>query len=305
MTQEEFWPLADGVVPGLLQSAYRGELCAVVSALHFCAIVQTPVCIWSDCMGVVRRVRRLLEGSWMPTLRTKHFDLWSRILPLVESLRPWVTVCKVSSHLDPTLESTAGDEWCAAHNNHVDGAANRAQLQRPDSFLATWQAACLAWDEEFRIVKEVLALHLRVGQKATRTKPARVPSVAMEPPLPEHPCYLGDGSPEQLLVFRRKYGHSYAADLGRFTGALQILMRPFGGYLQCSCFLRFVSYISHLWCTGMALGLICVRYRMDAMCKLAMPSGSDILLVISGSTLTRQGAFGSYVKAVPLLQRFK
>ena len=63
---EEPIPLSDGVVPGLLQSAFRAELCGLISALMFCVSVQRRVWVWSDCLGVVRRVRRFLKGPGFP-----------------------------------------------------------------------------------------------------------------------------------------------------------------------------------------------------------------------------------------------
>ena len=126
--------LADGLVPGLLQSAYRAELCAMVSGLLFAALKGRKVWIWSDCLGVVSKVRKWLLGAWQPTQRTRHFDLWRCILPFLQVLQPLVGVRKVTSHLDPMLETTVGDEWCAYHNNQVDAAAANAQLVRETSF---------------------------------------------------------------------------------------------------------------------------------------------------------------------------
>ena len=187
----------------------------------------------------------MLEGSWVPTVRTKHFDLWSRVLPLVLLLRPLVSLCKVSSHLDPSLECTAGDEWCAAHNNHVDAAANRSQLQRADAFLEQWRGACHAWDAELHVTKEVLALHLRVGQRATRTRPVREPTLAVERPIPDLACHLGQGNPGQVPGFSRKYGNGYTAAFVQFAECLADPESPIRWVSTVQLFFAFCLRFQH------------------------------------------------------------
>ena len=59
--------LATGHLPGLIQSAFRAELTAVISAAKFAAISHSKVRIWSDCLGVVKRFARLLRGDWSPS----------------------------------------------------------------------------------------------------------------------------------------------------------------------------------------------------------------------------------------------
>ena len=184
-------PLSDGLVPGLLQSAYRAELCAMISALLFCVSVQRRVFIWSDCLGVVGRVRRFLEGSWVPSQRARHADLWRVLLPHQEVLAQFCTVCKVTSHLDPDQEVTCGDEWCAYFDNVVDVAADRAQNVRSEAFWDAWRRLGQEWERERFVASEVVALHVRVGHLATRSRVNRGDMPLQHLPLPDWTGSLG------------------------------------------------------------------------------------------------------------------
>ena len=219
-------PLSDGLVPGLLQSAYRAELCATISGLLYCVRVRRPTTIWSDCLGVVLRIWSFLCGSWFPSPRSKHFDLWSFLCPHQEFLASYARICKVDSHLEPTAERTFGDEWCAAMNNQVDEAASRAQLSRPSTFWSSWQSLCRHWDSEWVVAREVIALHLRIAVHATRTaRPVREPTLqTLDVPANAH--FLGDGPTQQGNILFRKYGNGYLDKLSEFATLLRCGASP-------------------------------------------------------------------------------
>ena len=205
--------LSEGVVPGLLQSAFRAELCAMLSAMFFCLKVGCWVCAWSDCLGVVRRVRRFLEGSWLPSSRTRHADLWQLVVPFQSTLARWFRVSKVTSHLDPDQEVTAGDEWCAHYNNLADKAAERAQTMREQGFLHRWSRLCQEWDQQFYVAKEVAALHVRVGHKATRHRVSHSDMVPQPAPQPDWTGSLGELGERDRSLLERKYGTDFVRDL--------------------------------------------------------------------------------------------
>ena len=52
-----------GVLPGILQSAVRAEIFAVLQALKLTVRHKGTVRLWSDCDSVVRRVTKLLQGG--------------------------------------------------------------------------------------------------------------------------------------------------------------------------------------------------------------------------------------------------
>ena len=207
------FPLSDGLVPGLLQSAFRAELCAMVSALLFCAEVRRKVYIWSDCLGVVRKVRRFLEGSWVPGERTRHADLWKILIPHQETLAAFCSVCKVTAHLEPEHQLGVGDEWCAYFNNLVDRAAERAQTARDMDFWNAWTRLCQSWEQERFVAGEVIALHVRVGHLATRSRVDRTHTDLQPLPPPDWTGTLGVLSEAGAHALARRYGQSYVRDL--------------------------------------------------------------------------------------------
>ena len=218
-------PLADGLVPGTLQSAYRAELCATISALLYCVHILRPTTVWSDCKGVVCKVRSFLCG-WFPSPRCRHFDLWSWLCPHQEVLSGVARICKVDSHLDPATESTFGDEWCAELNNQVDLAAARAQNHRSRDFWHHWEQLCRHWDTEWVVAKEVQALHLRIATYATHTaRPAREPTL-QTPAVPDEVDSLGEVLRQPGEVLLTKYGGDYIVKLSEFASLLQSAEAP-------------------------------------------------------------------------------
>ena len=97
--------LATGHLPGLIQSAFRAELTAVISAAQFAAISHSKVRIWSDCLGVVKR------------------DLWHRLAAVVRSCRDRIEIIKVEAHCASDAQATFVEEWCAHYNTRVDNLA--------------------------------------------------------------------------------------------------------------------------------------------------------------------------------------
>ena len=60
--------IASAPVHGLIQTAFRAELMAALSALLFAIKVEAALVLYCDCRGVVGRVLRFLSGSPCPTL---------------------------------------------------------------------------------------------------------------------------------------------------------------------------------------------------------------------------------------------
>jgi ribonuclease HI len=125
-----------GPLPGLLQSAYRAEVFAILRALECCHAGVTKVCLWTDCAAVVKRLRKCIAG-YVPKPNCPHADLWISIFHLINQF-PFgnVGVFKVAAHRCEQTATTAVEEWCFRNNNLADRAAVRANFSRPFSF---WQ----------------------------------------------------------------------------------------------------------------------------------------------------------------------
>ena len=123
--------LACGQVAGLLQSAPRAELCAMLSAVSWVAKVQVPTVVWADALHVVDKMQCLLHDG-LELNEVENRDLWERIATEVEKLEtPCLQILHTPSHLDKALCESPMEEWLATWNEHADTVAVLANLNRP------------------------------------------------------------------------------------------------------------------------------------------------------------------------------
>ena len=122
-----------GVLPGLLQSAARAEVFAVLRAIQLVQWQDAPVMIWTDCQAVVRRFRRLNSGHSVQ-MSSSHADLWIEIQTCLQARPAPTNITRVASHQNVSHTCSALEAWCFRHNNWVDGLAVRANFQRSDLF---------------------------------------------------------------------------------------------------------------------------------------------------------------------------
>ena len=138
--------LAASPLKGLLQSAYRAELRAVLEAVKIAHHSRKKVRIWSDCQGVVDRVRAMLGNKWKATANSRHFDLWSQLRDLLTDCGPGsVVITKVAAHCEHQGCVSALETWCFLYNGLVDHAARVAHFLRPQTF----------WDVHHRFMRDV------------------------------------------------------------------------------------------------------------------------------------------------------
>ena len=127
-----------GAVPGLLQSAHRAELLAVLQSLRYARVWGLSLRIWSDCEAVVSRVRKILAFHEPPKINSAHADLWMEVYSI---LSEWnfqkLQITKVAAHQDLSEPQGALEQWAFAHNSLADRAARLANVQRPSQF---WDA---------------------------------------------------------------------------------------------------------------------------------------------------------------------
>jgi len=140
--------------------------------------------IWSDCLAVVRRFRKILAGAEVK-LNPPNADLWTQI---AEDVRCGcsVSITKVAAHQDVGLARTPLEEWSFVHNKFADRAAARANDRRGSDFwhlLARHSQACRIVDEWNATIQQVL-LHIsrKVLQHGKIDKPD--PQVPLSPSVP-------------------------------------------------------------------------------------------------------------------------
>ena len=164
------WILMTGPLPGLFQSAFRAEVYALQMLLRVARACSTPFRVWTDCLGVVRKVRALRNTAVPPAAMASNGDLWYDVWSSLQDIEVDFQICHVPSHEDLEAHEDAVDRWILSGNHFVDKAATWANLARPDSF----------WDLYDRLTSEVMAqaatqttvvaFHSWMARKATRSQ---------------------------------------------------------------------------------------------------------------------------------------
>ena len=156
-----------GVLPGLLQSAVRAEIFAILRALQLVDTSPCRVFLWTDCEAVVRRMNRLLAGGTV-RINSAHADLWHAIGRCLRVRQGPTVITRVAAHQDPDDEHSVFDAWCFRHNGLADFAAVQANFDRPDVFweLHSRHMHAVKWVVGInRVVQRVL---LRISQEVVR-----------------------------------------------------------------------------------------------------------------------------------------
>ena len=137
--EDVFHPLACGIVPGLNQTAVRGEILAVISACEFGWLTNRHIHLWVDNALVFDRVQDFTTtNSWVKP-NQKDSDLWLRLQDVIQRSQGLIQgVHKVYSHQDVAGALDAFEEWVFRGNSAADRVAGAAIFSEP-AILATWQ----------------------------------------------------------------------------------------------------------------------------------------------------------------------
>ncbi|CAE7525471.1 Pol [Symbiodinium sp. CCMP2592] len=186
---------AGAALPGVVQTAFRAEITAVIAAFQCMLQWQRPARIWSDCAGVVRCVLRIQKGTFRCTPSKANFDLWNALQELARRVPPGWTVHKVAAHVATTDRASMVDDWACWNNQAADREALRTNMDRPPSFWLLWREVCR--DQALQTLRGRAVLHrLRAiarvatqpeakADNAVEEAPARVPALPdLRLPLP-------------------------------------------------------------------------------------------------------------------------
>lgn len=136
-----FMPIAAQPLSGLIQTAYRAELTAVIAAIQFAMESRSYVRVWTDCQSVVDAFKAfILDGRAVPPNR-KNADLLLKLQDVVAQLgSSKVAVLKVPAHKQRQEFESDLDKWLIDGNNAVDQAALAANRARPCTMWNLWNA---------------------------------------------------------------------------------------------------------------------------------------------------------------------
>ena len=230
---------------GIQQSAYRGELFAVLAALTYAVRAGKGVRIWCDCLSVIRKFTLLTDGAKRLKVNGAHFDLWSQILDLVHDIGPsLVKLIKVPAHESLSDATNDFEIWLYYHNQCVDQAAKYANTQRGDDFWKLWNEHAVATNLHLRCgiaVRDFLAQVSqrwvqRAGGYETPEIIRRVPKVAITHLM----RWVGDAP---LTLKGPKFGKLFgAAFSAKILGWLNNLLDPAQPLIWISFYHLFLHY---------------------------------------------------------------
>ena len=160
--------LDSGVLPGLLQSAGRAEVFAVLRALQISRSHAGEVMLWSDCDAVVKRLRKLLNGG-VVKCGSSHSDLWEDIHGCLQDRRGPTRITRVAAHQNEHAAIDVFTEWCFRHNELADRQAVQANLKRPPEFWELYAMHAQARAAVQVINHAVQCLQLNISKEVVRS----------------------------------------------------------------------------------------------------------------------------------------
>ena len=124
---------------GLIQTAFRSELFALMVALTWAVDWCKSVRIWTDCQGVLDKFSLILDGGHRIQNCGSNNDLWEECERLYQELgRGRVQTAKVEAHQTWSSETTEVIRWTWISNACVDAAAKAANNQRTPEEWDLW-----------------------------------------------------------------------------------------------------------------------------------------------------------------------
>ena len=173
LQSDTFRPVAQGPVPGIYQTALRGELLACVAAFRFGLCNNVPFWIWTDNQQVYDYISSLDSGGTEPDCMDKDHDIFQRIYALWQQARQkrlFCRVMKVRSHIDLTQLSDEVEKWAIRGNTAADESATLARSGYSSTFFQVWVSMCQHYDSMTTIRDELHQHFIRIGEEATASK---------------------------------------------------------------------------------------------------------------------------------------
>ena len=172
--QQTIEPLSQGLVKGLLQTAVRAEITAVISACKFLEKCQKLFIIFIDNDLVFKRLRRMSWSQSAIPNSQKDSDLWKDMQNCFAGIKHrCLAIVKVVSHQDVHSLQSEAEIWAAKGNAAADSIASTAVQSQP-ALYKLWQK----YHDEVRQIsifrEAVHRVFLQVGRQAVETKPKEV-----------------------------------------------------------------------------------------------------------------------------------
>ena len=135
-----FQILAASPLAGLIQTAYRAELMAFLTAISYAARYGWFVRVWMDCQSVITKYWKLVQMGLRLKPSSQHADLWGQILQIHNEVgSDRIQVVKVPAHESAEVAESSFEQWVVQGNSTADIAAKQANLAREPVVWRVWE----------------------------------------------------------------------------------------------------------------------------------------------------------------------
>ena len=181
----DFHPISGGVVPGLIQTALRGEILAACSALELAVRLKSLITVWTDNDLVYKRLKIFhSRACWFKPSQKDH-DLWSRLHDLVRQAGElFHGTIKVVSHQQIEGANNELEWWAYTGNNAADSVATTI-LQAHPLLGRRWHQAKQDVASVHVLRQQLHRVVVEVGRRSvlTREPPKESDALAFAPRL--------------------------------------------------------------------------------------------------------------------------
>ena len=245
-TQACFRPLVAQPLAGVIQSAFRAELKAIVVALRIARKFRVWVRIWSDSGSAIALFHKHVLDCVPVSFNSKHSDLLHEMVHLAADIGPEkIAILKVPAHEDKAAFTTELEHWLLDGNAAADHAARWANQARPPAAWQLWNDHVQSLYANRQLASLVRRHMINVG-RLWKDSPGAAPQRESDPlvlraprPARVQPA-LHWNSPDPIVLckpsFSRLFSPALASDVQRWISSIRDPNVP----------LRWISFI-HLF----------------------------------------------------------
>ena len=225
----DFVAVAAQPLPGLLQSAYRAELFALVTALQFGASLCRPIRVWTDCQSVIDAFSAHVRDVLPVRANAKHCDLLRSLQQVMQDVpQSCVEVLKVPAHASIADCRSDIERWLFTGNDVADKAAKAANVARPPHVWTLWghlSDQLVAHRSQADLVRSHIVAVAKIWQDDGHTDKQAAPQ-------PARPLRVGRALPTMHLdlpdplvlvspTFSRSFGLSLFVKVARWISSIR------------------------------------------------------------------------------------
>ena len=173
LPNDEFQPVASGLLPGLLQTPLRAEIKAAVEAIRFAVLQGKKFYLWTDNKHVFEKSHAYIKGATAPGPKQSNHDLWNalhRAIQAASSQGLLQQVVKVVSHADIQQIDGMVDRWVIRGNHAVDRHVNEALDRMPAHLAQALHSAQTSYSKRHEACVAVHKFFTVMGQRALSYK---------------------------------------------------------------------------------------------------------------------------------------